>query len=358
MINLTETLAWLCQMPSPTGEEGPIADAVSSWLQHNARESRIRRYNNSIVCELGSSGPHIVLAGHLDTVRTVHDGPVRLEGARLYGCGASDMKAGLALMLGIAQDNPCSQGMHITLVFYGAEEGPYVANELETVLEKEPMLSKADFALCLEPTDNALQLGCAGTLHAQVTIRGNSAHSARPWEGENAIHKAGSLIGRLARLEPVWKDISGLRFAQVTHATLISGGRGRNVIPDCIELNVNHRFLPGIGPQEAKAQLESIVNDDGEIRFVDLAPSALPFRDNPFVQLLVDAGVRAVEAKQAWTDVARLASRGIAAANFGPGLQTQAHQRNEWASVSLLEQANLVLRSWLVASEKYSLSRR
>jgi len=354
MVNLPDTLAWLCRIPSPTGEEGPIADAVSVWLEQNAKSARIRRYNNSLVCELGRSGPHIVLAGHLDTVRTLHDGPVRIEGDRLYGCGASDMKAGLALMLAIASHNPCADPLRITLVFYAAEEGPYATNELELVLESDPTLKSADFALCLEPTDNALQLGCAGTLHAQVTIRGKSAHSARPWEGDNAIHKAAVLLTRLASIEPIWKEISGLRFAQVTNATTISGGRGRNVIPDAIELNVNHRFLPGVSVDEAKLQLESIVSSCGEVRFVDLAPSALPFRDNPLVQLLIDAGVRAVEAKQAWTDVARFATRGIAAANFGPGSQSQAHQRNEWASVSQLEQANSLLRSWLCACSQES----
>ncbi len=116
----------------------------------------------------------------------------------------------------------------------------------------------------------------------------------------------------------------------MTSATLAHGGRARNIIPDAFELNVNHRFGPDRTLDQAKAHVIELVGDEAEVEFVDLSPAAPPLRDHPLVQALADSGVVAVEPKQAWTDVARFAALGIAAVNFGPGVQAQAHQRNEW----------------------------
>jgi succinyl-diaminopimelate desuccinylase len=295
-----------------------------------------------------SGGPRIALAGHLDVVRTAHDGPPRREGDRFYGPGAADMKSGLALMIDLVEhDLAACLGVDLTLVFYAREEGPYLENELGPVLDADPELSGVDLAVCLEPSDNKLSLGASGSLHALITFEGRTAHSARPWQGENAIHKAGPFLAELGALAPREAVIDGLVYRTVTTCTLAQGGRGRNVVPDVFELNLNHRFSPDRTVAEGQAEIEAMIAGRARVTWRDLAPAALPFASHPLVAALRDAGVVAVEPKQAWTDVARFSAVGVPAVNFGPGVNAQAHQRNEWTSIeALAEGRNIVLR-WL-----------
>jgi succinyl-diaminopimelate desuccinylase len=308
----------------------------------------VRRYGNSLVVPLvrGSSGPHVALAGHLDVVPGEHDERPRIDGDRLYGPGASDMKGGLALMIDLAERRRLP-AVDLTLVLYAREEGPFIENELGPVLDQDPELCTADIAVCLEPTDNRLQLGCAGSLHATVRFRGAAAHSARPWQGINAIHEAAPFLIRLAALSPRSFEVDGLEWKSVTSATLAKAGRARNIIPDVFEINVNHRFGPGETLEAAKAHLMDLVRNEAELVFVEEAPPALPLRNHPLVQAFTASVVSTVEPKQAWTDVARFSAMGIPAVNFGPGVNAQAHQRNEWASLSLLREGRIILSRWL-----------
>lgn len=346
--NLGETLLWLCRIPSFIGEEETICTAVQDRLGRVPLASKIRRYGDSIVVPVtrGTGGPHVALVGHLDVVRTEHEGAPRIEGDRLYGPGSSDMKSGLALMIDVAEraERP---PLDLTLVFYAREEGPFVENELGPVLDRDPELRGASIAVCLEPSDNRLQLGCAGSVHATVSFRGRTAHSARPWEGENAIHKAAGFLARLGALAPRRTQIDGLEWASVTSATLAKGGRARNIIPDLFEVNVNHRFGPDTSLEAAKNHVRELVADDADVQFVDEAPPALPHRSHPLVDALARSGVVSVEPKQAWTDVARFSALGIPAVNFGPGVNSQAHQRNEWTSLALLDSGREILSRWL-----------
>ncbi len=349
---LAETLLWLCDIPSPIGEERALCDAVAARLAALPLAAPIRRYGDSIVVPAtrGSGGPRIALAGHLDVVRTSHDAPPRIEGDRLYGPGASDMKSGLALMIDLLEHDPeVTAGLDLTLIFYAREEGPYLENELGPVLEADPELGALDLAVCLEPSDNKLSLGASGSIHAELHFEGRTAHSARPWQGENAIHKAGPLLTDLAALAPREALIDGLLYRSVTSATLAKGGRGRNIVPDHFEVNLNHRFSPDQSIEDAQRWIEALVADRARIVWTDLSPSAPPFATHPLVAALREAGVAAVEPKQAWTDVARFAARGTPAVNFGPGDNAQAHQRNEWTSLDKLVAGREILIRWLGA---------
>lgn len=349
---LAEKLLWLCNIPSPIGEERALCDAVAARLAALPLAAPIRRYGDSLVVPAtrGSGGPKIALAGHLDVVRTSHDAAPRIEGDRLYGPGASDMKSGLALMIDLLENDPeVAAGLDLTLIFYAREEGPYLENELGPVLEADAELGALDLAVCLEPSDNKLSLGASGSIHAELHFEGRTAHSARPWQGENAIHKAGPLLTDLAALAPREALIDGLLYRSVTSATLAKGGRGRNIVPDHFEVNLNHRFSPDQSIEDAQRWIEALVADRARIVWTDLSPSAPPFATHPLVAALREAGVAAVEPKQAWTDVARFAARGTPAVNFGPGDNAQAHQRNEWTSIDKLVTGREILIRWLGA---------
>ncbi len=349
--DLEATLLSLCAVPSPTGEEGPLCDLIEHDLVALVGRARVARDGHSLVVtpEAPEGVPRVALAGHLDVVRTEHDGPPRIDGERIYGPGAADMKSGLAVMLHLLRDLRSGRAARYapTFVFYEREEGPYLENRLGDLLDHFEALRKVDLAVCLEPSSNALQLGCMGSLHARVRFHGRTSHSARPWQGENAIHKAAPFLSRLGARAPRDVVIDEMLYREVMSATLAEGGRGRNVVPDLFTLNVNVRFAPGRTPDDAADELAMEVAGDGTIEVFDRSPSALPARSHPLVAAIEALGLPSVEPKQAWTDVARFATVGVAAVNFGPGTQSQAHQRNEWTDRAALAEGMRLFRSWL-----------
>jgi succinyl-diaminopimelate desuccinylase len=352
---LADTLLWLCSIASPIGEERALCDAVEARLAKIPLAGAIRRYGDSIVVPVTrvAGGPHVALVGHLDTVRT-ENGPARIDGDRCFGAGASDMKSGLAVMIALAETLELARlGCSLTLVFYAREEGPFAENELGPVLERDPELSRVDLAVCMEPSDNKLHLGCVGSIHATVTFHGRTAHSARPWEGENAITAAAAFLEQVGALRPVESVIDGLVYRTVTTVTQArDGGRGRNVVPDRFVVNVNHRFAPDRSLEQSSAFVRGLLPPSGAtVELTDLSPSARPNAGHPLVQALVAAGVRTVEPKQAWTDVARFAQLSIPvpAVNFGPGENAQAHQKNESTSLALVHEGFAIVARWLAS---------
>ncbi|MGB8329540.1 MAG: succinyl-diaminopimelate desuccinylase [Polyangiales bacterium] len=336
---LRDTLLTLCRIPSPIGEEAALCDHVQERLSNSLDRDAIVRFHDSLIVHAvnRSDGPRIALVGHLDTVRTQHDGPARVEGNRLYGAGAADMKSGLAVMIELVERLdlaalPCD----LTLIFYEREEGPFDENRLGPILEAYPDLRQLDLAICLEPSDNEIQLGAMGSIHATLTFLGRTAHSARPWQGDNALYKAASFLRRLEERQPREVELDGYVFREVMTPTVIHGGGPRNVVPGRAELNLNYRFAPGRTPEEAFSELRAFAADGCEIEATDLSPAGRPHAGDRYIQYLMTCGVSGVRSKQAWTDVARFDAIGVPGVNLGPGTAAQAHQPNEYTELDRL----------------------
>jgi len=329
---LAERTLRLCQIASPIGEEGPLADFVERWAGEHFAPGEIVRVGHSLVLgNLADPRPGIALVGHLDTV-PAHPGdplPHRAAG-RVVGLGSSDMKGGLAVMMALAETLPRAElEVNPVWVLYEREEGPFTESGLGPLFDARPALRNLDFAIAMEPTDGEVQVGCVGSLHATLRFTGRSAHSARPWHGENAIHKAGPLLAELLVRPRREVDCGGFPFFEVMSVTKAGGGRARNVVPEAFELNLNYRFAPGRSLEAAQADVLELVAGRAEVTFTDLAPSGRVCADNPhFVRLREMTGLPATS-KQAWTDVARLGEWGVDAVNFGPGETGQAHQAAE-----------------------------
>ncbi len=351
---LLDGLLWFLERPSVTGEEKLLCDDLESRIEKPLGWKTQRFSNNLVVrrAEPDGSRERVVLAGHLDTVPEPEGGlPVRVEGERIYGRGASDMKAGDAVMLALLEDFPWeSSWAEPVFIFYEREEGPYAKNGLERVFAQNPRVLKAELALLLEPTAGALEVGCVGTAQIEVTFRGRPAHSARPWQGENALTAAGTFLAKLheRHLEEVL--VEGLTFYEVLVPTMARGGRAKNVVPEEFWINVNYRFAPGKGLEDVRQVFEELLEGRADYEVADYAPSGPVELDNPLLQRLIETGLE-VRPKQAWTDVARFAQRGVSAANFGPGLPSQAHKGSEFAELPLLEECYEHLGTFLQTSK-------
>jgi succinyl-diaminopimelate desuccinylase len=282
--------------------------------------------------------PLALLVGHLDTVPSQGQGRARIDGDRLYGLGSCDMKGGIAVILHLLEDTAVRTGPYdVVGVLYEGEEGPAAGNGLEPVLQRIPWLHEAVFAVVLEPCDGEIQVGCNGVINARVVFRGKSAHSARPWWGENAISKAGEWLTRMHTREPEPRVIDGLEYREVMSVTKASGGIANNIIPPEFVLNVNYRFSPERTVEEATQQLMTVCELADEVEVVDSAPAGPVKVDDPFVAALAAVSGARLAPKQGWTDVARLGAYGISAVNYGPGSAEQAHQAVEWVETRQLQ---------------------
>ena len=337
MTDLADTLTQLIDIPSPTGDEKAICDYVSGRLAARASHLTQHRVNNSLVVSTTSDAPLVVLAGHLDTVPDQGQPGAYVDGRRMYGLGASDMKGGVAVMIHLMEQAEAGWPYRIAGVFYEAEEGKFANNGLEPVLNQCPWLSDASFGVLLEPSDGEIQAGCNGVVNARVTFVGRSAHSARPWWGENAISKAGAWLSKMHGRPPMEVDIEGLVFKEVMSVTLAQGGLAANIIPPSFQMNLNYRFAPHRTIAQAKEQVRKVCGDADQVDIVDAAPCGQVITDHPLVQQLASAAGVGIGSKQGWTDVARLTARGIPSINFGPGETSEAHTAGESMPLEHLE---------------------
>ncbi len=333
--DLLELTAALVDIPSVSHDEAAITD----WIEQRLRPATwltVDRIGQNLVARTQLGRPmRLIVAGHTDTVPINDNLPSRRDGDVLWGCGTSDMKAGLAVMLALATEL-AEPAVDVTWVFYEAEEVDARFNGLKRLFAERPDLLEGDVALLGEPTDGVIEAGCQGTLRIRVVLGGERAHTARPWMGRNAIHRAGELLARLAAYDERQPVIDGCRYREALQAVRIEGGVANNVVPDSVTILLNHRFAPDRTPDEAiahvRATVAELLEDGDEFEVVDCANGAAPALSHPLLATLIGRNSLEVRAKLGWTDVARFAAAGIPAANFGPGDATLAHTRDERVS--------------------------
>jgi succinyl-diaminopimelate desuccinylase len=292
--------------------------------------------------------PLVLLAGHYDTVPAQGNIPGRIGEGSVHGLGATDMKAGLAVMLELARDLAEEElAVDLGLLAFGKEELPASESPLPHLFENCPLVHEAALAILLEPTDVAIQAGCVGNLNATITFSGVSGHSARPWLADNAIDRAIEGLAALTRRERREAIVGGLPFYEVLSLTRIGGGIADNVIPDRVTAHLNFRYAPDRSPASAAELIRSLVPDGAELELAGDSPPGLVPAGNPLLERLRALTGLPVEPKQAWTNVADFTSRGIDAINLGPGSPKWAHARDEQVEIEKLVRSYEALRSFL-----------
>ncbi|GAA1736137.1 succinyl-diaminopimelate desuccinylase [Nonomuraea bangladeshensis] len=349
MLDLTQDVraltAAIVDIESVSGAERALADAVERALAA-LPYLKVERSGETVVArtELGR-GERVLIAGHLDTVPVAGNLPSRVEGDLLYGCGTSDMKAGVAVALRLAATVP-APNRDVTYVFYDCEEIEAERNGLTRVAREHPDWLLADFAVLMEPTDGVIEGGCQGTLRAEVAVTGKRAHSARSWFGVNAIHGIEPVLARLNAYEARRPVVDGLEYHEGLNAVGVTGGVAGNVIPDRCVVTVNYRFAPDLTVEQAEQHVREVF-DGFEVTFTDAAPAARPGLTHPVAAAFAAAVGGTPRAKLGWTDVARFSALGVPAVNYGPGDPNLAHQQGEYVSLPKIVEGERAMRDWL-----------
>jgi len=346
IVTLTEQLV---NIESVSHHEAAIADAVEAALSTLPHLTLTRRGHTVVARTTLGLGERVVIAGHLDTVPLNDNLPARREdtadGGILHGLGTCDMKGGDAVMLKLAAD-VTEPNRDLTFIFYEAEEVDSVHNGLRKLTVSDPDLVEGDFAILMEPSNAAVEAGCQGTLRVDVRTTGERSHSARSWQGVNAIHGASGILNRLTDYVAREPDIDGLTYHEGLNATGIRGGVAGNVIPDECVVEVNFRFAPDRSEEDAEAFVRDFF-DGYDVTVTDLAAGALPGLDRPAAKAFVEAVGGKVAPKFGWTDVAQFTKLGVPAVNFGPGDPMFAHKQDEHVPMEHIERCERVLKEWL-----------
>jgi succinyl-diaminopimelate desuccinylase len=338
----------LVQIDSVSGREAALADHVESVLRDTAALEVVRVGDNVVARTTGHLATRVIVAGHLDTVPG-DPAAARIDADVLTGLGACDMKGSLAAMLAVASGPVTSS--EVTWIFYAREEVSRAESGLLELAFARPDLLEGDVAILAEPTAGAVEAGCQGTLRVRIDVHGARAHTARPFTGRNAIHRAAAIITRVANYEPRHVALDGVEFVEQLQVVFVEGGVAANVVPDAASFTINHRVAPDRTPDEAADWLRSYVSDlleeGDEFVVVDGAPGAPPLLTNEKLRELVELTGVAPRAKFGWTDVATFHERGVPATNFGAGDPLLAHRSDESLALGELEDFERVLREWL-----------
>ena len=352
MTDLLARCAQLVDIPSVSHHEAEIIEFLEGELR-GLPWLRVERVGHNLVARTDLGRQHrVALAGHVDTVPPNGNERARVEGDVCWGLGSCDMKSGCAVILELARA-VAEPAVDVTYVFYECEEVAPEFNGLSRLFAEHPALLAADAAVLCEPTGARIEAGCQGTLHLEVTLAGERAHSARPWMGRNAIHRLAPVLERCASYEGRRPVLDGCEFREALQVVSVEGGVAGNVVPDRASVTLNHRYAPDRSGEEAAAHLREVLGDAVDeaggdtVRLTDNADGARPNLTHPLLASLAAGALEPPVAKLGWTDVAFFAARGIPAVNFGPGDPGVAHAAAECVQRSEMETVFTALESLL-----------
>jgi succinyl-diaminopimelate desuccinylase len=316
---------------------------VKGWLESQGLDVEDRDHDGLpvLLAEVGppagSGAPTVVLHAHLDVV-PAREGQfaARVEGDRLIGRGAYDMKGALAAMMCAVTDVADQDAVRVRFVCVPDEESEDVHHRSTDDLVAEGL--RGDFAITGEPTDLHIGVQAKGVLALQLQVSGTAAHGSTPWLGDNAILKAHDAFRRIETL-PFSRESSDLFDRPSINLARIEGGDVFNKVPDTCAMDVDIRFLPNQDPGEILAQIRAI--PDLEVVGCFTWAPAMVSRDNPFVLALREAVGRSIDGeplsvgRDGASDAISYLKVGVPAVEFGP-VGGGHHGPSEWVSISSL----------------------
>jgi succinyl-diaminopimelate desuccinylase len=324
------------------------AGFVKGWLESRDIEVSDHDHNGLpvLVADVGPKfdptrpAPCIVWHGHLDVVpgRPEQFEP-RVEGDRLIGRGAYDMKGALAAMMCALRDVSEQDRTRVRLVVVPDEESEEIdERSTDAVVARDTGPARPDFAITGEPTDLHIGIQAKGVLVMRIVVHGRAAHSSTPWLGDNAVLKAIDVFRAIESL-PFSRESSEMYDRPSINLGRIEGGDALNKVPDRCEMAVDVRYLPGQDPGEILAQVRQIPGIDVKRTFIH--PPVTVSRRDPYVRALSDAVARAISGevmsvgRDGASDAASFIEAGIPAVEFGPSGGGH-HGPDEWVSLSSL----------------------
>jgi acetylornithine deacetylase len=363
----TELLARLVEIDSvnpalvPGGAgEAAMAAFIVEWasaagLEATVLEATPGRPSVVVRARGRGGGRTLLLCGHTDTVNVEGmDAPFtpRVDGDRLYGRGAYDMKAGLAAAL-VACRNAAALGLSGDVVVAAVADEEHSSIGVREVVATVA----ADAAIVTEPTEMALVIAHRGFVWSEVEVTGRAAHGSRPHLGVDAIVKTGPILTAIGRLDDeLHARTHPLLGRPSVHASTIDGGEELSSYPGRCVVGIERRTLPGESTADVEAELDALLEARrGEDEALVVSRRTLlardPFeiaRDAPVVVLVSDAvsdtlgAPPAVEGASYWADAAFIAEAGIPTVMYGPSGEG-AHALEEWVSLSDSESVTRVL---------------
>jgi succinyl-diaminopimelate desuccinylase len=319
------------------------AGFVKGWLESrdiDARQIGVRDLPVTIA-EVGpteQAACTLLLHGHLDVVpgHSAQFTP-RVEGERLHGRGAYDMKGALACLMLALADLRDEELVRVRLGIVPDEESEEEVDRGGDRLVEAGFMG--DFAITGEPTDMQVGVAAKGVLAMRLQVAGRAAHGATPWLGENAILRACEMFREIESL-PFAGRSSELFDRPSINLGRILGGDALNKVPDTCFIDVDVRYLPEQDPDQILAEVRGLPG--AKVISTFSRPPVQVDPDSPYVQALRVAAaphkngqVMGVVGRDGASDVVSFLRVGIPAVEFGP-IGDGHHGPEEWVSVPSL----------------------